>query len=108
MGRKKDPKTAKIEDLERSLKYANEDKERYKNNVYELEEKLEKQENRVTDLIREIRRDANRFIEEVYWMRQLVELLCVPKEKLEELQKIREEQVQNLNPDDFVHGRRNY
>ncbi len=104
MARKLDPKTKKITELTELLDRAKRDTSYERGRSEEVREQLNSKEDRIDKLIYQLERNTQTMVQEIHWMRQLVELLCVPKEKLEELQKIREQDMQP-SPDDFTRRR---
>lgn len=87
---KKNPQTVLIEDLKRDVIAAQKDAQYQRGRRDEAEEraqKLESENRRSVDMVMEQHRGLEHQVE---WMRQLLELMCVPVEKLEKMQELRE------------------
>lgn len=106
MGRKPSQKTKQIEQLTQELRDAQNDIAYQRRRKEEAQKELSDKEDRIDRLINQLERNTDQIVQEIHWMRQLVELLCVPTEKLEELQKIREQQTMGV--ESYSMGRRRF
>lgn len=98
----------KLKQFKKDLAYYQEQASEYKIRYEELKEARSDDKEDREDLFSSIRSCVNvppRFLDELSFLRQLVNLLVVPKEKMEELEKIRKQQKELEYGPDYINRR---